>query len=184
MIVLLGVGLALITLLIAPHGQRGLLRLSQIRFAGGWYVASAAALQLASIATHTYHLVVVAITLLLVARFCWLNRERPGILLIALGVALNSLAMSANGGTMPVDPQALQQIAPHRDPSTVAFQWSKGEVAAASHPLLWLGDRWFLPGPLAPLALWSIGDACLLAGVGVLLWTAMRQEIGDDRSPA
>lgn len=180
MLVLLGVGLVLIATLIVPHGRNGLVRLSRIKWQGGWYAIGAAAIQLGSIATQTYHVVVVGVTVLLIGRFCWMNRHRRGVALIALGIGLNSLAMSANGGTMPVDPQALQRLAPASDPARVTFRLSKGEVADASDPLLWLGDRWTLPGPLAPVALWSIGDAWLLAGVAVVLWTALQQEKDHD----
>src|SRR4051794_8291606 len=43
----------------------------------------------------------------LLAAFIWLNRRIPGMVVLAIGAALNAVAIAGNGGIMPASPSAL-----------------------------------------------------------------------------
>jgi hypothetical protein len=93
---------------------------------------------------------------------------------VAVGLGLNLLVMLTNGGAMPVNPTALHAAQRYDLALGDALPFNKSRVLADQDaPLAWLGDRLVLPGPLAPIAVWSLGDVVLLAGVGRLLWQAM-----------
>jgi hypothetical protein len=114
--------------------------------------------------------------------FCWLNRTISGFWLVTLGISLNMLVMFANSGHMPISPAAFQRMSGLDVPSGTLLLFSKDRVledAAAMLP--WLGDRLLLPGPLAGVAVWSVGDLLLLTGTGQLLWVTMKGT-GHDQS--
>jgi hypothetical protein len=95
------------------------------------------------------------------AAFLVANRRVPGIWLLALGASLNLLAIVANGGVMPADPDALRQAGWPVTAST--FENS----TALAHPRLsFLGDVFAIPR-FVPLAnVFSIGDVLIvLAGI-------------------
>lgn len=157
-------------------GPQRLARLARLKFQGGMLVALACLVQVVSIHTQQYQLVWLLLSAAFLAWFCWLNRCQPGIVLAAVGIALNMLVMAANGGTMPVNPEAVAQALNTDNLEAVqAIPLTKGTLlddgTAALH---WLGDRLLLPGPLARIAAWSIGDVLLIAGIGWLLWHTMK----------
>ena len=93
------------------------------------------------------------------AAFLAANRRVPGIWLLALGASLNLLAITANGGVMPADPDALRLAG---WPVTSSdFENS----AALAHPrLAFLGDVFAIPR-FVPLAnVFSIGDVLIVLG--------------------
>lgn len=94
---------------------------------------------------------------LLVVVWLVLNRQLPGVWLVAAGLALNALVMAANGA-MPVDPRAMQ-----------ALGLGELEVPPGKHTLLtettrlpWLADVIPVP-PLRSII--SLGDLVLAAGL-------------------
>jgi hypothetical protein len=166
---------ALLVLLTARTGLAGLGRLAELNPRYGGLVLAACAAQVLNVVTQQARLGWVVLSVVLVALFCWCNRERPGMRWIALGLALNALVMLANGGVMPATPEALAVV--HGGTATVGapLPWAKAAVLAESTARLdWLGDRLLLPGPLAGLAAWSLGDIALLLGVGRLLYATMQ----------
>ncbi len=174
MIVLpLALGMMVVALTVYT-GIPGLKRLAQLQLYQPGLAILACLAQAANVVLQEGRLVWVVLSLCLLSTFCWHNRRRAGMKLIVLGLALNAAVMISNGGVMPVAPQALARV--HAVPVTQAMQlpWSKAQVMndATAH-LFWLGDRLLLPGPLAPLAAWSLGDICLILGVGQLLHSAM-----------
>jgi hypothetical protein len=42
--------------------------------------------------------------------FAWFNRRLPGMLVLIIGLVLNSTVMIANGGFMPINPQTVERI--------------------------------------------------------------------------
>ena len=42
--------------------------------------------------------------------FAWFNRHLPGMLVLIIGLVLNSTVMIANGGFMPINPQTVERI--------------------------------------------------------------------------
>lgn len=98
------------------------------------------------------------------------NLEQPWFRVVALGAALNLVAIVANGGLMPADPTALAAAGLGRDPGVFT-----NTVPVSGGPLAVLGDNWASP-PWLPFAnVLSIGD--LLIGIGGAAWltTTMRR---------
>jgi Family of unknown function (DUF5317) len=94
------------------------------------------------------------------ALFLAANWHLPGIPLIALGGALNLLAMAVNGGVMPASPTALAGAGlPVHAPG---FQNS---TALAEPRLAWLGDVFYLPASWPLSNVFSIGDVLIALGI-------------------
>lgn len=100
------------------------------------------------------------------AVFLAANRRIPGMALIALGAALNLLAITANAGVMPASPAALAAAGlPVDEPG---FQSS---TAVAAPRLAFLGDVFAIPASWPLSNVFSVGD--VLIGVG-LAWGVHR----------
>ncbi len=106
--------------------------------------------------------------------FAWVNRKAPGFWLLGLGLLLNFLVISMNGGFMPLPPEnANRLIAPG---SGIVLEvgeragLGKDIVLARADTRLWfLGDVFMLPAWLNyPLA-FSLGDILIAAGAFWLL---------------
>jgi Family of unknown function (DUF5317) len=105
---------------------------------------------LADWVTGAMHLVTYAIAL----SFLWLNRHLPGAVAIGVGAALNIMAISANGGTMPASPGAWR---------TAGFDSIPELQNANSHVLdspriAWLGDIFAIPEAWPLSNVFSLGD--------------------------
>jgi len=102
--------------------------------------------------------------------FVTLNLRRIGISIIGIGLLLNFIAISANGGLMPVTPETLAR-GDFPDDVTIG-QWvpgSKDVLLEREDVRLWaLGDRYVLDSGPATLA-YSVGDAFILGGLLVFL---------------
>lgn len=169
-------------LLMGRFGSRGLLRLTTLHFRGGMLALFASLVQTASVLLQHQRLLMLGMTMVLVLGFCWLNRTIPGFWLVSLGISLNLLVMFANSGHMPVSPAAFQRMSGLDVPAGTLLLFSKDRVLEDAAALLpWLGDRLLLPGPLARVAVWSVGDLLLLMGTGQLLWVTMKGT-GHDQS--
>jgi hypothetical protein len=94
------------------------------------------------------------------AVFLAANRHVPGMVLTALGAALNLLAIAANGGVMPASPAALSRAGLPAD--APGFQNS----AALDEPrLAFLGDVFSIPASWPLSNVFSIGDVLIVAGL-------------------
>jgi hypothetical protein len=93
----------------------------------------------------------------------WVNRRIPGVGFIALGGALNLIAIAANGGVMPADPALVVHSSQHGGEGFV----NSGVVEDPR--LLFLGDVMATPRSWPIANVYSIGDATILLGVFVLL---------------
>jgi len=105
---------------------------------------------------------------LLMFLFIWVNRNLPGVKLMALGIFCNFLVIAFNGGAMPVNPEGLP-------PSLVN---SLADETVATHSLWhsgtrlsFLGDIILVPYP-SPRR-FSIGDFLLVAGLFIFVTRAM-----------
>jgi hypothetical protein len=85
------------------------------------------------------------------------NWQLPGLVLVALGLAMNAVVMAANGA-MPVHPEAIAALG--RDASELVR--GKHVLADADTRLWWLADIWAVP-PIRSVI--SIGDVVLAAGL-------------------
>jgi hypothetical protein len=174
--IVLTVTLSLILLVLTLRfGMKGLARLNQLHLRGGWLAVLALLAQVMSMIVQQQRLPLLLITSALLAGFCWLNRRQAGIILAGFGIALNMIVIAANGGAMPVNPAAFSEVNGRYIETGSELSFSKS-VVLDDHTaaLAWLGDRLLLPGPLAKLAAWSIGDVFLVLGVGLLLWRTMK----------
>jgi hypothetical protein len=99
----------------------------------------------------------------LVAFFIFFNRGLPGMSLALLGLALNVVVMSANGG-MPVSREAAERSGAT---ASVSDAGAEHEVLDAETALPWLGD--VIPIPPVGLVV-SVGDVLLAAGIGWLTY--------------
>jgi hypothetical protein len=109
--------------------------------------------------------------------FLVLNRHVPGLLVIALGGALNFAAIATNGGVMPADPDA---VAAARIPQD-ATQFANSAPSDGA-PLGFLGDVFHTPGWCPIHNVFSVGDLVIVVGAFVLLHRACGTRLG--RLPA
>ena len=99
----------------------------------------------------------------LLGAFAWVNRRIPGVPLIMLGGLLNVIAITANGGVMPLDPALVVHA------SQEGGQGFVNSGVVADPRLLFLGDIFATPRDWPMANVYSIGDFAILAGVTVLL---------------
>ena len=168
---LIGAALLLCILSVPLLGGR-LQALGELEFRRGGYAVAALVIQIVIISilrvdvwglSEEIHLA----TYFLLGAFLIANRHIPGLLVIALGGALNFAAIASNGGVMPADPDALRAIG--RSPASDEFINS----TALDHPkLAFLGD--IIPTPASwPVSnVYSVGDLLILTGAFVLLHVA------------
>lgn len=102
---------------------------------------------------------------LLVVGFLLANRYLPGVLLVALGLALNAVVMAANGA-MPVDPAAIASLGIEG----ARVPLGKHTLMTETTRLPWLADIWPLPWLRSII---SIGDVVLAAGLIPLVHALM-----------
>jgi len=94
------------------------------------------------------------------AVFLAANWRVPGIVLTALGAALNLLAITANGGVMPASPAALERAGMAVDDP--GFQSSS---AVADPRLVFLGDVFAVPAAWPLSNVFSVGDVLIVVGL-------------------
>jgi hypothetical protein len=100
----------------------------------------------------------------LAAVFVVANWRVAGMRLLALGAALNLIAILANNGVMPASRSALR---------TAGMATSASDFlnsAAVPHPrLLFLGDVLAVPRAVPLANVYSIGDVCIAIGVAIAI---------------
>jgi hypothetical protein len=96
----------------------------------------------------------------LAGAFLVANRRVRGMWIVALGAALNLVAILANDGVMPASRSAL------RAAGIVTKSQGFANSSAVAHPrLLPLGDIFAVPAPWPLHNVFSIGDVCIAIGV-------------------
>ena len=105
--------------------------------------------------------------------FAWLNRKQPGFWALGLGLALNLLVISLNGGLMPISPEIVTQLLPTASPGA----WQVGDrlgrnivLPVASMRLWWLSDALLMPAWFPSRKALSLGDVFIAGGAFWLLW--------------
>lgn len=106
--------------------------------------------------------------------FCWLNRRSVGIPLLAAGLILNLMAISANGGLMPLS----IDTAAHLLPADVLQKLQVGSRFSTSKDILlpassvvfpWFADRFVSPAWFQYRFVFSLGDILISLGAFWLL---------------
>lgn len=101
------------------------------------------------------------------------NLSLPGLPVVALGAALNLLAIIANGGAMPSDPAAWLALTGTAAVPTDDF--SNSALMGPGTALPWLGDVFLLPRPIPFANVFSIGDVLIAVGIAWCVARSMRQ---------
>jgi hypothetical protein len=100
-----------------------------------------------------------AASYVLAAVFVWRNRAVAGLPVLAVGAGLNALAIAANGGQMPADPEALARVGIAQEEGRYV---NSGVVEEPR--LAFLGDVLASPSWLPLQNVYSVGDLFILAG--------------------
>lgn len=108
----------------------------------------------------------------------WANRHLPGVKLIGLGLLLNLIVMVANGGWMPVTPEAVVKVGhtslvPSLEPGTRVYSSKNIILTAEQTKLRFLADVFVLAKPFPIPTIFSIGDVFVAVGVFLLIQGAM-----------
>jgi hypothetical protein len=100
------------------------------------------------------------------------NLSHPGLVVIAVGAALNLAAVLANGGAMPSAPEAWLALDGVAELPVTHF--SNSVLIGPDTRLPFLGDIFVWPRPLPLANVFSIGDVVIAAGAVLFLVAAMR----------
>ncbi|MFQ6057799.1 MAG: DUF5317 domain-containing protein [Anaerolineae bacterium] len=121
---------------------------------------------------------ILVLSYLLLFAVVWSNRSLSGVAIIGLGLALNLAVIVANGGFMPVTPEALKRagqadLAPSLESGTLVSS-TKDIILTREETKLWiLSDVFVLPTPLPVASTFSPGDVLIAVGAFMLLQAAM-----------
>lgn len=113
-----------------------------------------------------------------------LNRAIPGMALAGAGVLMNTAAIAANGGYMPVDPQAAAYAGRLARYATEGDAVNHNSVATAEGVQLWLlTDIFPLPAGIPLANVFSLGDILLTAGVAYFCYGVITGALGRPTAP-
>jgi hypothetical protein len=150
--------------------------LSDLDLARPWIVLVALGLQLVAFspvgaaagtpAAVALHLVSYA----LLAWFVVLNHRSLGVPIAGLGMGLNLVAITVNGGYMPASTSALATAGIAYGDET----HNNSAIIDAGTRLGFLGDIFAVPSWVPAANVFSIGDVLITIGIAVLLATSMR----------
>ena len=118
--------------------------------------------------TSTLHLV----SYLVLLAFIWANRRTAWIWLIGLGLAANAIAISVNGGFMPVAPSALEGMGTSEVAATGVY--NNSVLMTGETRMTMLSDIWRTPDWFPLRRAFSVGDILLAAGAFALVQRLMR----------
>jgi len=115
---------------------------------------------------------------LLLLAVVWANRHLPGVKWIGLGLLLNLIVMVANGGWMPVTPEAVVKaghtgLVSSLEPGTRVYSSKNIILLAEQTKLRFLSDIFVLAKPFPIPTIFSLGDVFVAAGVFLLIHGAM-----------
>ena len=114
---------------------------------------------------------------ILLLGFVIANNKQPGIRLLGLGLALNLIVISLNGGLMPITPEIASRV----HPAISAEEWVLGDrlgfgkdiiLRTADIRLELLSDRFLFPSWFPYQAAFSLGDVLIAIGMIQFLWVA------------
>jgi Family of unknown function (DUF5317)/Major Facilitator Superfamily len=175
--VLLGV-LVLVGVLLAVLLGANLRELRNVSLRASWLVFAALAVQvvLFTSVSRAFHVPVSESTAHIVTyvgllAFVVANVRQPGFAIAAVGCALNTIVIAANGDRMPVS--LASWTATGKPASELTAHGSYNNVVLATHAhLSWLGDVFALPRGFPLANALSVGDLLLLVGVITFVFRA------------
>ena len=113
-------------------------------------------------------------TYFMLGAFLVANRHIPGLLVIALGGALNFAAIATNGGVMPADPDAIEAAGIPQHAGDFI-----NSAPASDAPLGFLGDIFHTPAWFPIQNVFSVGDVEIVLGGFLLLHFVCRSRLVD-----
>lgn len=128
--------------------------------------------------------IILITTQLILLVFVWLNRKHPSIWLLGLGLILNLVVISLNGGWMPITPETLTKLGAPAETWQIGSRhaFSKDMVLTKDSTLLWfLSDILTLPNWIPYRVAFSIGDVLIAAGVFGLLLQNNQSELTSEK---
>jgi hypothetical protein len=109
--------------------------------------------------------------------FAWVNRKKPGFWALTLGLTLNLLVITLNGGLMPISPENVILLSP--DAALGSWQvnhrlWGGKDIVLPVNDtrLWWLSDCFLLPAWMPFQVAFSVGDIFIALGAFLLLWVS------------
>ena len=173
-----------VSLLVAFLRGGSLRNLADFHLDWGWLAGLALALQIGAVywATGDRYLYLqrgaLVVSSLLLLPVVWRNRRSPGLALIGLGLVLNLVVMVANGGFMPITPEAVARIEHQhlivQQNGLERMSGSKGIVLPKEETALWvLSDILIIPPPFPVASAFSLGDALVAVGAFIFLQRGM-----------
>ena len=104
------------------------------------------------------------------------NWRIPGMALIAIGLALNVIAITANGGHMPVSPESARYAGTIGNYASEGAFVANNSIATQDNVRFWLlTDIIAIPKQVPFANVISIGDVLLTIGVGSLCYRTIRR---------
>ncbi len=109
--------------------------------------------------------------------FAWFNRSKPGFWDLGLGLALNLLVITLNGGLMPISPETVILLSPNAPPDSWGLNqrlWEGKDIVLPvdATRLWWLSDCLLLPTWMPTQVAFSIGDILIALGAFWLMWAS------------
>ncbi len=108
--------------------------------------------------------------------FVWLNRSLPGMPILLIGLVLNLLVISSNGGWMPISPETASHLPGGSSPESAVLGRRFGQKDVLLLPedtrLEFLSDRFLIPAWVHFPTAFSLGDVLIAVGA---FWLFARQ---------
>src|SRR5437667_4129650 len=135
----------------------------------------------AAIVARTSTSTLLLVSYLVLLAVIWANRRTAWIWLIGLGLAANAIAISVNGGFMPVAPSALEGMGTSEFAATGVY--NNSVLMTGETRMTMLSDVLRTPDWFPLRRAFSVGDILLAAGAFVLVQRLMRASpaLGENR---